>query len=246
MFKTFLLIIGLSLFLQTTSIADSNSAMSSEPSDKRGEVIGGSELVFPDWFKESFMDFREDAVEASKSDKHLLLFFHVAGCPYCKKMLRDNFEQGDNAKSLQKNFDVIAIDVNGGKDVVYSEKTTVSESSFAQVLNVHYTPTLLFMNADNKVVARVNGYRSPREFKTVLNFVKEKAYRSTDLASYRQSHLTDQHYILQDNPRYINIDDLQKIAQQDKPLLVLFEDKTCDACEAFHMDVFDLKETAMI
>ena len=227
---------------------DNETSDSTNTSTQMGRIIGGSELVFPEWFKESFMDFREDAADASKSGKHLMLFFHVAGCPYCKKMLHDNFEQGDNCTNIKKNFDVIAIDVNGDKDVVYSEKTTVSERAFAQVLNVHYTPTLLFMNADNKVVARVNGYRSPREFKTVLNFVQEKAYTKTDLASFRASHIDDTHslYTLKDDPLYESGTDLKKLAQQDKPLLILFEDKTCDACKQFHKEVFDLQETRSI
>lgn len=234
------------LFAASTVPGFAEDAASAEPVKQMGKIIGGSELVFPDWFKESFMDFREDAADASIAGKHLLLFFHVAGCPYCKKMLHDNFEQGENAEILQKDFDVIAIDANGGKDVIYSEKTTVSEHAFAQVLNVHYTPTLLFMNADNKVVARLNGYRSPREFRTVLNFVREKAYKETDLASYRQAHLTDKQYALKDNPRYLKTTNLQKLAQQDKPLLILFEDTSCDGCERFHKDVFDIKDTEQI
>lgn len=246
----FLSILCTLAFATLFHVSYADSTVSEEPTSqaatKMGKIIGGSELVFPEWFKESFMDFREDAADAAKADKHLLLFFHVAGCPYCKKMLHDNFQQGENPKLLKNYFDVIAIDANGSKDVVYNEKTTISERSFAQVLNVHYTPTLLFMNANNKVVARLNGYRSPREFKAVLNFVKDKAYQHTDLASYRQTHLTDTHYELAKDPRYLATTNLQKLAQQDKPLLILIEDKTCDACEAFHKTVFDLKDTALI
>ena len=243
MFKHLILIISLLILMTQSGFADQQR---SSLTNKTGNIIGGSELVFPDWFKESFMDFKEDAADASKAGKHLLLFFHVAGCPYCQKMLHDNFKQGDNPKILKTKFDVIAINVNGSKDIIYNEKTTISERSFAQVLNVHYTPTLIFLNSDNKVVARLNGYRSPREFKTVLDFVSEKAYKKTDLNSYRQAHLKDQVYSLQKNSRYLHSQNLQKLAQQDKPLLVLFEDKSCDACESFHQQVFDIKETEKI
>ncbi|MCK5903357.1 MAG: thioredoxin fold domain-containing protein [Cocleimonas sp.] len=213
---------------------------------KTGKITGGTELVFPEWFKESFLDFREDSAEAADGGKHLLLFFHVAGCPYCKKMLDDNFTSGDNAKIVQKYFDVIDLDLKGSKEIAFNKKLTVTETKLGQVLNVHYTPTLLFMSPTNNVVARIDGYRSPREFKQVLNFVKEKAYKTMDLATYREKHIDDMVYTLKDDPRYVKTLDLQPLLKQDKPLMVLFEDKTCDECARFHQEILDLKPTQKI
>ncbi len=216
---------------------------------KVGKMTGGTEVIFPEWFKESFLDFREDAAEAAEENKHLLLFFHVAGCPYCKKMLEDNFLHGENAKIIQANFDSIQLDLKGSREIAFNKKMTVTEANLGKALEVHYTPTILFMNANNEVVVRLNGYRSPREFKHVLNFVKEKAYQSMDLATYRQQYATDSVYTLKDDPRYLPTKqayNLQKLVQQHKPLMLLFEDKSCDECERFHKEVLDLKETSQI
>jgi thioredoxin-related protein len=102
------------------------------------------------------------------------------------------------------------------------------------------------MNADNKVVARLNGYRSPREFKQLLNFVNEKAYEKTDFPSYRQEHLKDSVYTFIDYENLSEITDFQRALKSDKPLAVIFEDKTCDECERFHKEVLDLPETKTI
>jgi thioredoxin-related protein len=164
-------------------------------------------------------------------------------------MLEDNFINGENAKTVQANFDAIEIDLKGSKEIAFNEKMTVTETNLGKALQVHYTPTLLFMNADNKVVTRLNGYRSPREFKHVLNFVKDKAYQSMDLATYRQQHVTDSVYTLKNDPRYLpekQATDLQKLAKQDKPLMLLLEDKSCDECDRFHKEVLDLEETSQI
>jgi thioredoxin-related protein len=225
------------------------SSISFADSPKAGKMTGGTEVVYPEWFKESFLDFREDSAEAAESGKHLLLFFHVAGCPYCKKMLEDNFIAGENSKTVQENFDAIEIDLKGGKEIAFNEKMTVTEANLGKALAVHYTPTILFMDAKNTVVARLNGYRSPREFKHVLNFVKDKAYKTMDLATYRQKHATDSVYTLKDDPRYLpakQAANLQKLMKQDKPLMLLFEDKSCDECERFHKEVLDLAETTQI
>ncbi|MEB8431927.1 thioredoxin fold domain-containing protein [Cocleimonas sp. KMM 6892] len=206
-----------------------------------GQIIGASDVEFPDWFKESFLDFREDAEEAAEEGKHMLVFADLKGCPYCAKMLEDNFKtaekDGGNLEFIKENFDSIHINIKGSREIAFNEQMEVTESELAKALKVLYTPTLLFMNADNKVVARLNGYRTPREFKTVLNYVKDKAYETTDLASYRSENLNDAVYELLPNKHFTDITDFQKASEQDKPIAILFEDNTCGECEAFHKDI---------
>ena len=45
----------------------------------------------PDWFKVSFLDLFEDIEEAADNNKRLMVYYYQDGCPYCKKLLEDNF-----------------------------------------------------------------------------------------------------------------------------------------------------------
>jgi len=217
-----------------------------------GKVLGISdlELEMPGYFKDSFLDFREDAEEAGDAGKHMLVFADLKGCPYCAKMLKDNFEtaekDGGNLEFIKTNFDSIHLNIKGSREIAFNEETEVAENKLAEALQVRFTPTLLFMNAKNKVVARVNGYRSPREFKQMLNFVHEKAYEKTDFPTYRQEHLKDSVYTFLDHENLSEMTDFQKGSKADKPLAIIFEDKTCDECERFHKEVLDLPETKTI
>ena len=238
-----LLIITLSFAFFSQSSADDPKPM--------GKVLGISTSdKKPDYFKESFLDFREDAEEASDAGKHMLVFADLKGCPYCAKMLKDNFEatekEGGNREFIKTNFDSIHINIKGSREVAFDENTTVPENKLAEALQVRYTPTLLFMNAKNKVVARVNGYRSPREFKQMLNYVHEKAYEKTDFPSYREEHLKDTVYTFLAHENLSEMTDFQKGIKADKPLAIIFEDKTCDECDRFHKEVLDLTETKAI
>ena len=221
-----------------------------ETPKKMGQVLGIADAVIPEYFKDSFLDFREESAEAVEAGKHMLVFADLKGCPYCAQMLKDNFtkteKEGGNREFIEKNFDSIQINIKGSREVAFNETTEVTESELAQVLKVSFTPTLLFMNAKNKVVARVNGYRSAREFKQVLNYVKEKAYEKTDFPSYRLAHLKDSVYTLLAHDAFIETSkttDFQKASKADKPLMILFEDKTCDECNNFHKEILDLDET---
>ena len=45
----------------------------------------------PEWFKVSFLDLYEDIAEAADENRRVMIYFFQDGCPYCKKLLEDNF-----------------------------------------------------------------------------------------------------------------------------------------------------------
>jgi len=229
----------LTVIFSVTAAADTTAPEAKTP----GKVIGATEVVIPEWFKDSFLDFREEVEEAAEVNKHVLIYFHISGCPYCQKMLDDNFRGDYNKSLIQASFDSIDLNLHGSREVAFNDETEVPESDLARALIVRYTPTILFMNENNQIVQRLNGYRSPREFRQVLNYVKDKAYLKGDFASYRQQHLTDAIYELKDHPVYQQTDNVQQLVASGKPVAILIEDKSCDDCERFHNEVFDLAET---
>ncbi|WP_299880267.1 thioredoxin fold domain-containing protein [uncultured Cocleimonas sp.] len=239
--KSLLLLAICFIYTGNSVFADSTTSASTDTATTPGKILGGADVEFPEWFKESFLDFREDAAEAAENGKHMLVFADLNGCPYCAKMLQDNFKtaekDGGNMEFIKANFDSIHINIKGDREIAFNEDTEVTEQELAKALKVMYTPTLLFMNANNKVVARLNGYRTPREFKTVLNYVKDKAYEKTDLASYRSENLNDAVYELLPNNNFTEITDFKKASEQNKPIALLFEDKTCGECSQFHKDI---------
>lgn len=141
----------------------------------------------PDWFKLSFLDIREDVEEAAAEGKRVLLYFYQDGCPYCAKLLRDNFSQRAIVEKTQKHFDVIAINIWGDKEVIDINGTEVIEKEFAKSLRIMYTPTLLFLDERGKVALRVNGYYFPEKFSTALDYVAQKMETKIGFGDYYRS-----------------------------------------------------------
>lgn len=205
-------------------------AMAAED-QKRGAIIGGVTHAVPDWFKESFLDIQEDVNEAAEANKHVLLFFQLNGCPYCDRMLREIFEADPLMSYIQQHFDVIAINVRGDREIAFNEDTSVSEKNLSELLKVHATPGIIFLNADNKPVVRVDGYRAPERFSQILRYVSSKAYQQQTLASYLNEHLNDPVYSPRSDPMFRDTTDL---ADVQGPLAVIFEDSRCHDCDEFH------------
>lgn len=197
-----------------------------------GKLTGGVASIHPDWFKESFLDIAEDAEEAAAEGKHVILFMHLNNCPYCAKMADENFANAPYTPFIRENFDVIQINIKGDREVAFDANTSVTEKELAKLLKVRYTPTILFLNQDNKTVLRLNGYRSVPAFKHALDYVQQKAYLKTNLSRFIAQRQTAPVYRFRDHPLLKRVSDLQAVA--DKPLAVLFEDSSCDACDALH------------
>jgi len=197
-----------------------------------GKIVGGKVSELPEWFKESFLDIAEDVEEANDENKHLMLYMHLTGCPYCYKMVEEGFKNNTNTQIIKDNFDVVAINIRGNKEVTLKEDMTMTEDQVRDHYKVRFTPTIVFLDGNNKMVHKVNGYRSVENFKNILNFVKSRAYQSTTLAEFVQQQKRTKHYQFKDHNSFQSITDLS--VKRDKPLLVLFEDQYCVMCNKLH------------
>lgn len=201
------------------------------PTTQRGTLAGGVQYETPAWFKDSFLDIQDDVDEAKAAGKHVLLFFHLNDCPYCERMLRESFSQEPLQGFIQQHFDVIGINIKGDREIAFDKETSLLEKELAEKIKVEYTPTILFLDGKNDAVARLNGYRSPARFKTILEYVQSKAYEKGTLADYVATHQPKDVYTLRDNPLFKTITDFSAIKT---PLAVIFEDNACDECSHFH------------
>ena len=199
----------------------------------------------PDWFKLSFLDIRDDIDEAADSGKRVLLYFYQDGCPYCGKLLQDNFADREIAGYTQDKFEVIAINMWGDREVTDIKGNRVPEKTFAKTLKVQFTPTLIFLDEAGEVLLRINGYFEPFKFLTSLKYVGEK----------KEKELTIRDFFKQLKPEKASgtlhasattIKDPANLSKtSDKPLIVMFEQRVCKDCDELHQDILerdDVKE----
>lgn len=216
------------------------SFFTSNLSAQEGKIVGGSIHEIPSWFKESFLDIAEDIQEAKSKNKHYMIFVDLEGCPYCTKMLKENFiTQNKTSEFIKKYFDVIELNVKGSREVTYVDGSVLTEKELAQKLQIQYSPTILFFDDKNEVIVRVNGYRNPTDFKYILEYVQGEHYKNMTLTEYVNKIEKQNLYTLKDNKMFKDLKDLSKI---DTPLAVIFEDGSCTLCEYFHDSVLKDKD----
>lgn len=220
------------------------------PAQLEAGLVNPGAIDKPEWFKESFLDIREDVKEASKNNKRVALYFYQDGCPYCTKLIQENFTKPDIVEKIKKNLDVVAINMWGDREVTDFEGKQTTEKKFAADMKVQYTPTLLFLDEDGKVILRVNGYYTPDKLNLALDFVSGKHDKQGSFKDYYAKlkaegkvKAEEKTYALPGAlPAPLRLQETQQ--KNHRPLLVIFAGKECDTCEELFNDIFKRKELA--
>ncbi|SFV63556.1 thioredoxin SoxW [hydrothermal vent metagenome] len=152
---------------------------------EKGEFYGSAQEKNPSWFKSSFLDLEEDINDATKKGKNIIIYFHQNGCPYCAKLIRDNFHNPVLVKKIKQNFEVIEINMFGDRELTDWNGKEFNEKTFAEHLKIQFTPSLLFLNPEKQIVLRLNGYQSTKKMHQVLDYLISKKYKTQTFANYK-------------------------------------------------------------
>lgn len=215
-------------------------------SPEKAEFFGGMDTEYPDWFKDSFLDFQDDLAEATSAGKRLVIFFHQDGCPYCNALVERNFSQKEITEKAQENFDIVAINMWGDRPITYFDGKRYTEKTFAEKLKVQFTPTVIFFDEKGEVALRINGYHSPPRFSLDLDYVAQHKEKTTTYRDFMRANrppgktskaLNSETYF--SKPPH---DFSAKLNKKGKPFVVFFEQKDCPNCDNLHNKVLPDKD----
>jgi thioredoxin-related protein len=117
--------------------------------------------------------------EASKSNKHILVFLHITGCSYCLKMEEWTFDDDKVIEAIKKDFIFVDINVRDEGLVIYDD-LNVSKKKFAKEIGYNMYPSCLFFDKNGELVYDEVGYRDENKFLKTLELVSKKAYNDIE------------------------------------------------------------------
>ena len=196
-----------------------------------GAVSGapGVKVVYPDWFKQSFYDLKDDLQEAVDEDKQgLAVFFSEKSCSYCKAMVERTFGEADIAQSLNANFDVVGLDVFSDLELVDTKGNAHLVKDFAVQERAQFTPTMVFYDKNGDRLLRVVGYQPPKKMRFTLDYLNDGHYTRMTLRDYIKQHSSKP--TASHKSQAI---DLQRDKSNAQPVLVIVESPDCEKCQQF-------------
>ncbi len=201
-------------------------------------------LSYPDWFKLSFLDLREDLQEMRETGKQgLVVYFGQKYCAYCRQLLERDLVKEDIRAYMQEHFDVIGIDIHGHKMVTDFDGVTLEEASFAAREKTNFTPSVVFYGQDGEEALRLRGYYPPYRFRAALEYVADGHYRDEAFREYlaradvplifEGGGLSEEDFFIP-GPYMLN----RSRIRGERPLAVIFEQGNCHACDVLHTGPF--------
>ncbi|MGB5398199.1 MAG: thioredoxin fold domain-containing protein [Gammaproteobacteria bacterium] len=228
----------LSLFILNATAVDGEAE--SQAGLNFDDTLLESPLEYPDWFKLSLGDFRDDLDEAVKNGKDgLIIYFGQKRCAYCQQFFETNLAAADTERYIRAHYDMIPIDIWGIENITDTDGKQYTERELSVHYKTNFTPSLVFYDNKGKPVFRLRGYYPPYKFKAALKFVVEGFYKEETFREYLEraepgmffmaGGLNERDFFIE--PPY----DLQKLsANHTKPLVVFFEQGECHTCDLLH------------
>jgi thioredoxin-related protein len=210
------------------------------------------EIIYPSWFKQSFLELPDDIKEAVDAGKKgIIVYFGQKHCPYCQALIDKDFGQKDIAAYTQKNFDVIPINIWGSNELITPDGQVMTERDYALRENANFTPSLIYYDASGKKALMLRGYYPPYKFRAAMEFVERGYYKEESFRNYMLradpppkfeiSDMNGEDFFM--SPPYA-LDRSRFKAQE--PLLVFFEQQDCHACDVLHSDPLEFSDTQQL
>ncbi len=210
---------------------------------------GEANVKYPAWFKESFLDLRDDLADAVKAGKRgVIVFLSQKNCNHCQAFIDTTLSDPVILDRVQKNYDVIALDIFNDLELTDIDGSIRSIKAFADAQRARLTPTLLFYGVEGSRLLKIIGFYPPAKFNQVLDYIDGGYYQRETLSQYLQKDRTGTEekqrditydFTLFTRPPYML--DRTRFKGQ-RPLLVVFETPDCATCLRFHQWVLSAQE----
>lgn len=207
---------------------------------------GTADLKHPEWFKHSFLDLRDDLSEARAAGKRgVIIFFSQSACQHCQAFLDTTLKEPDIRERLQKNYDIIGLDIFNDLEVTTVDAKKMAIKDFAQVEKARFTPTLVFYGVENERLMCIVGFYPPEKFRKVLDYIDGEYFKRETFSAYIQhimANTTTQQRLTVDHSLFAKPPyDLQR-ALAKKPAMVIFDRGDCAACVRFRERVLGFEK----
>ena len=202
-----------------------------------------ADAVHPTWFKPSYLDLDDDLNDAIKDGKKgLMVYFGLKRCSYCQAFIENTLSKPDIEQRVQRLFDSVGLSIFSDLEMTDPTGKPYIVKDYVTLKKANYSPTMIFYGKNGRELLKIVGYYPPDKFRHVLDYLEGQHYERERLYTYIKRHKSkpgltkaaiksDQ---LFPNTSYTLY---RKSKPAKRPLMVLFEQPDCDACDRFHQRV---------
>ena len=124
---------------------------------------------------------------AKENDKQIIIDFTAKWCRWCKEMERKTFVDPQVVKTMNENFVAVRVDGDSHKELDISGYKITEQQLTKQEFRVTGFPAFWFLESDGTKIGPIKGYKPAEQFLSVLNYVKDRKYDTTQTKQKTQN-----------------------------------------------------------
>jgi thioredoxin-related protein len=134
----------------------------------------------------------EDALkQAKEQNKKVIVDIYTDWCGWCFKMDRDSYRNKDISKIIEDDFIFVKLNAEASGKIEYLGKN-YSNGELAAKFEATGYPTTVFLSTEGNVIEfiydkykmnNLPGYFGAKDFKKVLEYIRDEKYKDTDLST---------------------------------------------------------------
>ena len=136
------------------------------------------------FFRDSFLNMRDDAKDAAAEGKIFMVFYEQEACPYCEELHKKTLTDSAVKEYLQEHFHAVLVDIYGARETVGFHGEQAREKAFARRQGVHFTPTIVYYDGEAKELFRISGFWRPFHFLASMEYVRKGLYKEMNFQDY--------------------------------------------------------------
>ncbi|MDH5393076.1 MAG: thioredoxin fold domain-containing protein [Gammaproteobacteria bacterium] len=136
---------------------------------------GNDELNFQSFFDAPPHNLNRQRFPA---ERPLAVFFENKYCHACDILHSIPLEQA-SIKSKLDDMDVIQLDVSSRQQIITPDGTKTTLIDWANTLNIHYTPTIVFFDESGNEIIRIDSVVWVNRLSRVLDFIRTRGYKTS-------------------------------------------------------------------
>jgi len=134
--------------------------------------------------------FEQALKNAKEDDKKIIVDVYTDWCGWCKKMDAESYGNKDIKEIIEDDFIYVKLNAEGMEKIKYRGKE-YTETDLAIYFEATGYPTTVFLEPNGKIIEyeynkikmiNLPGYFKPKEFKKMLNYIRDEKYKDTDLS----------------------------------------------------------------
>ncbi|MFP8489429.1 thioredoxin family protein [Gracilimonas sp. Q87] len=168
------------LFVAVFLIAAFSSFAQAQTDNSQSEDMSAREMF--DW-----VAFDEAKEKAKEDNKKILVYVNARWCGYCKKMENEVFAEESIQELTSEYFYPVWLDLDVEDEYLTFAGTKLSHRDFAQKLGAYSTPTFIFFEANEDIIAGQPGFLPEDIYSTILRFVGTGAYQDQSFTEFNES-----------------------------------------------------------